>query len=473
MGSLIDEGRTRRKNWLEQDSRKAQDLVKDERSDKTTGPESNVTLVTQEQKGIRVLRERFRDHDKNKRCKTKKIEKTRDEYDSDEECKALVRRFHEKKKRKFKRVHKLLDVESNTQEQEERIREKYQEEKRFSDEEYDYLAERVWNNNKQQSKSALSCNETGSRGQTSQEENTDGDKDYESDLQNEEDVTIVNIMYKKANIVIEISDSDESDTEYDPNEESDTESSEACSTETSSCPLEEWEQLMTGLMQFIGKDNCESGSLLDCKEPCKEVVNKFIKEKEGEGLTFKTPAESENDLRRAFEERDQCSQEEIFQEIFQGDASDNDDVLDQEWVPSDCETNVQASCEREPENKKDESAEDGLLSEFYTWLVGVDGGYRNEKIANQYKSQVQSVIHRLTLTETVTSNNQEECPSIHVLLIPGKDGDAFLKTWLAYAVKRYQPGTVRSYLMSLRLFYKFLIQEHKNVANATLETLNA
>ena len=473
LGSRIDEGRKRRKNWLEEDSSKTQDLVKDERSDKTTSPESDVTLVTQEQKGVRILRKSFRDCDQNERRKTKKIEKTQDEYDSDEECKALVRRFHEKKKRKFKRVHKLLDVGNNTQEQEEIIREKHQEEKRVSDEEYDDLAERVWNNNKQQSKSAHPFNETGSRGQTSQEENTDGDKNYESDLQIEEDATIMNIMDNKANIVIEVSDSDESDTEYDPNEDSDTESSEACSTETSSCNLEECEQLMTGLVEFIGKDNCESGSHLDREEPWKEVVNKFIEEKEKEGLTFKTPTESENDLRRAFEERDQCSQEEIFQEIFQGDASDNDDALDQEWVPSDCETHVQTSCEKEPENKKDESAGDGLLLEFYTWLVGVDGGYRNAKVANQYKSQVQSVNQRLTLTETVTSNNQEERPAVHVLLIPGKDGDAVLKTWVAYAVNRYQPGTVRSYLMSLKLFYKFLIQEHKNVANATMETLNA
>ena len=60
-----------------------------------------------------------------------------------------------------------------------------------------------------------------------------------------------------------------------------------------------------------------------------------------------------------------------------------------------------------------------------------------------------------------------------LLLIPGKDGDNFLKTWLSYAVNRYQPGTVRSYLMSLRLFCKFLIQEHKDLSSVILETLNA
>ena len=107
------------------------------------------------------------------------------------------------------------------------------------------------------------------------------------------------------------------------------------------------------------------------------------------------------------------------------------------------------------------------------WLVDVDGGYRNEKIAQQYKSQVRSVIHRLTLTEAVTTKSQEKRPSVHLLLIPGKDGDTFLKSWLSFAVNRYQPGTVQSYLMSLRLFYKFLIQEQKDIASVTLETLNA
>ena len=86
---------------------------------------------------------------------------------------------------------------------------------------------------------------------------------------------------------------------------------------------------------------------------------------------------------------------------------------------------------------------------------------------------MRSVVHRLALTETVTTKSEGKCPSVHLLLIPGKEGDKFLKTWLSYAVNRHQPGTVRSYLMSLRLFYKFLMQEHKNIAHVTMETLNA
>ena len=57
--------------------------------------------------------------------------------------------------------------------------------------------------------------------------------------------------------------------------------------------------------------------------------------------------------------------------------------------------------------------------------------------------------------------------SVFLLSIPGKDGDNFFKTGLSYAMKHYQPGTVRSYLMSLQLFYKFVIQEHNNISSVT------
>lgn len=276
----------------------------------------------------------------------------------------------------------------------------------------------------------------------------------------------------KAKDTIVLSESDETDdTEYNPKEEPDTDqSSESSSTEKSSLSQER-DHLLTELVEVIGKENCKEGSFLDREEPWREEIKEFISMKTSQGYTFKTPAESLSDLMRTYEEKEEGSQEEVFQEIFQGDASDSDEALDPEWVPSDCETDVQASRGRVPQNEEDVSGQDDLFSEFYSWLIDVDGGYRNEKVAQQYKSQVKSVVHRLALKETVTTNNQGKCSSAHLLLIPGKEGDTFLKTWLSYAVNRYQPGTVRSYLMSLRLFYKFLMQEHKNITN--VETLNA
>ena len=95
-------------------------------------------------------------------------------------------------------------------------------------------------------------------------------------------------------------------------------------------------------------------------------------------------------------------------------------------------------------------------------------------MAQQYKSQVQSVIRRLQLHETTIKVAEPKSPVMYLLMLPGKDGLKLLKTWLSYAVEKYQPGTVRSYLMSLQLFYKFLSQERKSdLPDVSVETLNA
>ena len=107
-------------------------------------------------------------------------------------------------------------------------------------------------------------------------------------------------------------------------------------------------------------------------------------------------------------------------------------------------------------------------------MIDVDGGYRSTKMAQQYKSQVQSVIRRLQLHETTIKVAEPKSPAMYLLMLPGKDGLKLLKTWLSYAVEKYQLGTVRSYLMSLRLFYKFLSQERKSdLPDVSVETLNA
>ena len=84
------------------------------------------------------------------------------------------------------------------------------------------------------------------------------------------------------------------------------------------------------------------------------------------------------------------------------------------------------------------------------------------------------LIRRLQLHETTIKVAEPKSPAMYLLMLPGKDGVKLLKTWLSYAVEKYQPGTVRSYLMSLRLFYKFLSQERKSdLPDVSVETLNA
>ena len=485
LGTYINERQERRKKRTKENSTE-DDHTSQEDSHENYSHQPTHEQIEKKIKGSEALDMRVNDYDEKGRSEETEIKEdpcstdSEEEYNSDEEYKALARRVRNQEKRKSESARKLFfDEKLKNRKLTGDGRKKRQKKKTASDEEYDNLAKKVWTAKQHESSSDRYCDsDASSRGEESQMGNTDNG--CERDLQNESEVTIMGgTCRNKVKETIALSESDETDdTEYNPKEESDTdESSESSSTETSFLSQER-DHLLTELVEVLGKGNCKVGSFLGCEKPWREEINKFISMKTSQGYTFKTPAESFSDLTRKYEEK-----EEEFQEIFQGDASDNDEALDPEWVPSDCETNAQASrdCEtdaqtsrdRLPLNKEDISGQDDLLSEFYCWLVDVDGGYRNEKVAQQYKSQVRSVVHRLALTETVTTNSQGKCPSVNLLLIPGKEGDKLLKTWLSYAVNRYQPGTVRSYLISLRLFYKFLMQEHKNIARVTMETLKA
>ena len=146
--------------------------------------------------------------------------------------------------------------------------------------------------------------------------------------------------------------------------------------------------------------------------------------------------------------------------MFEGDESDDYDEIDTEWVPSDCDLNKQET--------------DKNRSRGWDMDTATDGGYCSTKMAQQFKSQVQSVIRKLKLNEMATKQADPKLPVMYLLLLLGKDGVQVLKAWLSYAVEKYQPRTVRSYLMSLRLFYKFLSQERKSdLPDVSVEMLNA
>ena len=83
-----------------------------------------------------------------------------------------------------------------------------------------------------------------------------------------------------------------------------------------------------------------------------------------------------------------------------------------------------------------------ILSSFQEWLKGPDGGRKDEKCANQCKRQVQMVI------EFIDSKN----PSLTLLMSKRTIRDK----WLTEFEKVKQPGTVKSYLGTLNLFYLFI-----------------
>ena len=219
---------------------------------------------------------------------------------------------------------------------------------------------------------------------------------------------------------------------------------------------QEQHDLLVEVVEVISREQCDSGSLLDVESelPWKETIQKFIFRQERQGYRFKTEEESLDDFRQNLqkEERD----DELFEGIFMDDKSNDDDALDEDWEPSNNEPDIQEVDEHRQGEIGD--ATDTLFAEFYEYLVDVDGGYRSAKVAQQYKSQVQSVIRtcKMKLTERETEKHEHQgLPSFHLLLIPGMSGVKFLRSWLSYAVEKYQPGTVWSYLMSVRLFYKF------------------
>lgn len=63
-----------------------------------------------------------------------------------------------------------------------------------------------------------------------------------------------------------------------------------------------------------------------------------------------------------------------------GDESDNDKALDTNWVPSDCEINENKNIKTKDQAGSNVLGTGTLLTEFYEWLTGVDGGYRSEKM---------------------------------------------------------------------------------------------
>ena len=78
----------------------------------------------------------------------------------------------------------------------------------------------------------------------------------------------------------------------------------------------------------------------------------------------------------------------------------------------------------------------------YEYLIDLDGGYRSVKVAEQYQSQVLSIIRTCKMHMKQTESNpkqyeHEDLHSFHLLLISGTPGVKFLRSWLSYVVEKY------------------------------------
>ena len=86
--------------------------------------------------------------------------------------------------------------------------------------------------------------------------------------------------------------------------------------------------------------------------------------------------------------------------------------------------------------------EDNFMEEFKIWLQSVDGGFKPLRSASQHRNTVMSIVHYID-----ASNKNYE------VLFSRPN----LNSWVTYFEnKKSSPGTVKTYLGSVKLFYKFV-----------------
>jgi site-specific recombinase XerD len=98
---------------------------------------------------------------------------------------------------------------------------------------------------------------------------------------------------------------------------------------------------------------------------------------------------------------------------------------------------------------------DDECAEFASWLASADGGLKDNKCAKQHACQIKTIITAVDSDETGSA----------VLLEKKTIQDRFLGCYVDQ--KNLAPGTIKSYLTSLRHWYSFLLQ--KNAATQTQE----
>ena len=101
-----------------------------------------------------------------------------------------------------------------------------------------------------------------------------------------------------------------------------------------------------------------------------------------------------------------------------------------------------------------------LLAEFEDWFLSPDGGKRDEKTVKQHSSQLFSLLK-------VIDDEEDMQSLLDVKLVR----QVFLKSHVEK--KRYEAGTIKSYLMSLRHFYTFLVSDRPENFNFDVEEVNA
>lgn len=149
-------------------------------------------------------------------------------------------------------------------------------------------------------------------------------------------------------------------------------------------------------------------------------------------------AEADDELVLNEEEKEDNDIEIVEEEGEETEKSDEDDDID-EHIVSDADKDL---------NHDTPVAVRAVLSKFSYWLHSADGGRKEENTANQHSRQVEKILFIIE-KDPVKQN-------LTLLLDKEAVRDKFLTQ---YAELEFHPGTIKSYLTSLRHFYDFLISE--------------
>ena len=163
---------------------------------------------------------------------------------------------------------------------------------------------------------------------------------------------------------VEISDIDESrklDPDYLCSEESDSDTCTQSDTSISSSSLsKECEGLLTELIEVIGEEKVSEGSFLDLEQDWRNTVKEFKDSRLAQGHAFKSTLKSAEELAQVNED----SMHKAFHAVLDGDESDDDEALDTNWVPSDCEVNENEKIKTKGQAESDDVGTETLLTEF-------------------------------------------------------------------------------------------------------------
>ena len=165
-------------------------------------------------------------------------------------------------------------------------------------------------------------------------------------------------------------------------------------------PTIRWQEERFNTKQWVG--GCESQTVASNE---KKVCNEREKEDIGLPMDFDTGSDS-----------------------YSGDDSDDDEFIDRE--------NEIQSAEGMPT----------LIVNFEDWLLSPDRGNRDKKTAKQHSAQLFALLKAIDDQEDLKS-------SLDLMLFR----HVFLKNYVRD--KNYEAGTIKSYLMSLRHFYSFIISD--------------